>query len=82
MKTIYFTTAIFNRNRVKFLYGLNEIILEPYYIGKNKNGKKTIYGRVNNANEIRGFDYEKISNIKILGYEKFSPIIPIMLIYN
>jgi len=82
MKTIYFTTAIFNRNRVKFLYGLNEVILEPYYIGKNKNGKKAIYGRVNGANEIRGFDYGKISNIKILGTQKFSPIIPIMLIYN
>lgn len=82
MKTIYFTTAIFNRNRVKFLFGLNEVLLEPYYIGKNKNGKKTLYGRVNGVNEIRGFDYEKISNIKILGYEKFSPIIPIMLIYR
>lgn len=82
MKTIYFTTAIFNRNRVKFLYGLNEVLLEPYYIGKNKNGEKTLYGRVNGVNEIRGFDYKKISNIKILGYEKFSPIIPIMLIYR
>ncbi|HOI30662.1 MAG TPA: hypothetical protein PLZ15_12970 [Melioribacteraceae bacterium] len=82
MKTIYFTTAIFNRNRVKFLYGLNEVLLEPYYVGRNKNGKKVIYGRINGHNEIRGFDYEKISNIKILGVERFSPIIPIIPLYN
>jgi hypothetical protein len=81
MKTLYFTTAIFNRYRIRFLFGLNEVTLEPYYIGKNKNGKKVLYGRVNGINEIRGFEFEKISNIKILGYEKFSPIIPIMLIH-
>lgn len=82
MKTIYFSTAIFNRNKVKFLYGLSEIILEPYYIGRNKNGKKVLYGRLNGFNEVRGFEYDKISNIKILGYERFSPIIPIIPLYN
>lgn len=82
MKTIIFSSAIFNRNRVKFLYGLNEIILEPYYIGRDKNGKKIIFGRRSSINEVKGFAYENISNIRILGSEKFSPIIPIMPLFN
>ena len=82
MKSILFTSAIINRNRVKFLYGLNEVILEPYYICRNKNGKKVLYGRINGSNQIRTFEYEKMSNIKILGFEKFSPIIPIVPLYN
>ncbi len=82
MKSIFFTSAIINRNRVKFLYGLNEITLEPYYICRNKTGKKVLYGKINGLNEIKSFEYEKISNIKILGFEKFSPIIPIMPLYN
>ena len=82
MKSILFTSAIINRNRVKFLYGLNEVILEPYYICRNKNGKKVLYGRINGSNRIRTFEYEKMSNIKILGFEKFSPIIPIVPLYN
>ncbi|MEW6194448.1 MAG: hypothetical protein AB1521_04725 [Bacteroidota bacterium] len=82
MKTIIFSSAIFNRNRVKFLYGLNEVILEPYYIGRDKKGRKIIFGKTNGMNEVKGFVYEKISNIKIIGYEKFSPIIPIMPLFN
>lgn len=82
MKTIIFSTAIFNRNRVKFLYGINEIILEPYYIGRDKNGKKIIFGKTNYINEVKGFAYNNISNIKILGSEKFSPIIPIVPLFN
>ena len=42
MKSIFFTSAIINRNRVKFLYGLNEVTLEPYYICRNKTGKKVV----------------------------------------
>lgn len=82
MKSIIFTSAIINRNRVKFLYGLNEIIVEPYYITKNRKGKKVLFGRVNGSNQIKCFEYEKISNIKTLGFEKFSPIIPIIPLYN
>ena len=82
MKTVLFTSAIINRNRVKFLYGLNEVVLEPLYICRNKTGKKVLYGKVNNSNQIRTFEYEKMSNIKILGFEKFSPIIPIVPLYN
>ena len=82
MKSIIFTSAIINRNRVKFLYGLSEVVLEPLYICRNKTGKKVLYGKVNNSNQIRTFEYEKMSNIKILGFEKFSPIIPIVPLYN
>jgi len=82
MKSLLFTTAIINRNRVKFLFGLNEMVLEPYYICRNKTGKKVLYGKIIGSNQIKSFEYEKISNIKILGFERFSPIIPIMPLYN
>lgn len=78
MKSDLFSKAISDRNRVKFLYGFNEVVLEPYYIAFNKIGKKVIYGRISSTNEIKMFEYEKIMNIKILEYNKFSPIIPIM----
>ncbi|AFN75240.1 hypothetical protein MROS_2008 [Melioribacter roseus P3M-2] len=71
MKTILFSTAIYNRNRISFLYGLTPFIVEPYYITRNRRGKKVLYGRINGANEIRSFEYEKISNIKILGMQNF-----------
>jgi hypothetical protein len=52
--------------------------VEPYYLSKNKNGNKVIYGRVNSSNEIKMFEFNKIFNIKILFNTKFSPIIPIL----
>ncbi len=82
MKTLIFTNAIINRNRIKFLYGLNEIIIEPLHITKNRKGKKILYGKVIGTNEIKCFEYNKISNIKTLNYEKFSPIIPIIPLFN
>ncbi|MDZ7766766.1 MAG: hypothetical protein U5K00_20485 [Melioribacteraceae bacterium] len=78
MKSELFASAIVNRKRVRFIYGLNEVILEPYYISKNSNGKKVIYGRPINSNEIKKFEYNNIYNIKILKFKKFSPIIPIL----
>jgi hypothetical protein len=82
MKSILFTSAILNRNRVKFLYGFTEVIMEPYYIGKNKNGKKVLFGRTIGANEIKMFEYDKMLNIKIYSLEKFSPVIPIIPLFN
>ncbi|MHB8906573.1 MAG: hypothetical protein ACYC6D_10675 [Melioribacteraceae bacterium] len=82
MKSLLFTSAIRNRNRVKFLYGFEEINLEPYYITRNKNGKKVLYGKVSSTNEIKMYEYEKMSNIKIFSFEKFSPVIPIIPRYN
>jgi hypothetical protein len=40
MKTDIFIQAIRNRNNLQFLYGLQEVNLEPYYISKNTFGKK------------------------------------------
>ncbi|HSP88941.1 MAG TPA: hypothetical protein VLN45_12470 [Ignavibacteriaceae bacterium] len=82
MKTEIFASAICNRNKIKFLYGLNEILLEPYYIMTERSGKKVIYGRPNNSNEVRKFEFNRIANIKILNASRFSPIIRINRMIN
>lgn len=78
MKTEIFNSAIKNRNRLKFLYGLDEILIEPYYLSIEKNGSKVIYGKVFNSSEIKKFNFSKIANIKVLDRKRFSPIIPII----
>jgi hypothetical protein len=77
MKSEIFSEAINNRNRVRFLYLLDEVVLDPYYISK-ETGKKVIYGKVGNSSEIRKFCYDRIVNIKIDRNVKFSPVIPII----
>jgi hypothetical protein len=78
MKSEIFSSAIHNRNKIKFLYGLNEVLLDPYYISREMGGRKVIYGRMYNSSEIRKFEFKKITNIKVLENKKFSPIIPII----
>ncbi|HMN48191.1 MAG TPA: hypothetical protein PKD67_03570 [Ignavibacteriaceae bacterium] len=78
MKTEIFKSAIKNRNSVKFLYGLNETMIEPYYISVEKNGSKVIYGKVFHSSEIKKFNYSKIANIKVMDKKRFSPIIPLI----
>lgn len=82
MKSLLFTSAIINRNRVKFLYGFNEVILEPYHMNRNKNGKKVLFGRKAGSSEIRMYEFEKMCNIKVLPKERFSPVIPIIPRFN
>jgi len=82
MKTDIFFEAMIKRKKLQFLYGLDRVTLDPYYIGADRNGKKVIYGRVNNSTVIRKFEYEKIANIKILHNTKFTPIIPIYYSMN
>jgi len=77
MKTNIFIQAIRSRKKLQFLYGLQMVNLEPYYIAKNRIGKKVIYGRIRNSNEIRKFEYDKIANIKVIESFRFSPRIPI-----
>jgi hypothetical protein len=77
MKTDIFIQAIRSRKNLQFLYGLQMVSLEPYYITKNRIGKKVIYGRIRNSSEIRKFEYEKIANIRIIESFRFSPRIPI-----
>ncbi len=78
MKSEMFSSAIRNRNRVRFVYELHEVVLDPYYITREKSGKKVIYGRMNNSNEIKKFEYDRIANIRVLKSMRFSPIIPLM----
>ena len=82
MKSFLFTSAILNRNRVKFLYNFEEVSLEPYYISKNKTGKKVLYGRLTNSNQVKMFEYNKMYNIKVICFDKFSPVIPIIPRFN
>jgi hypothetical protein len=82
MKTEIFSSAICKRNKIKFLYGLNEVLLEPYYIMKERSGKKVIYGRANNSNEVRKFEFNRIANIKVLNTSRFSPIISVSTLIN
>jgi len=77
MKTDIFINAIKRRSNLKFLYRLQEFMIEPYYITRDRSGKKVIYGRVKSTNEIRKFEYDKIANIRIIESLRFSPIIPI-----
>ena len=78
MKTSIFLTAIKKRNNLQFLYGLTKIMIDPYFIARETSGKKVIYGRVKSTNEVRKFEYDKISNIRVLNNVKFSPVIPII----
>jgi hypothetical protein len=82
MKSQIFTSAIYNRNKIKFLYGLREVILEPYYITIERSGKKVIYGRLNNSHEVHKFEFNRIANIKVIKGIRFSPIIPINGLVN
>jgi len=78
MKSLLFSTAIINRLKVSFIFGSELISLEPYYISKNKKGEKVVFGRINNLNEIRVFEYNKIFNLRLLEQNRFSPLIPIL----
>lgn len=77
MKSDIFIRAIRERNNLQFLYNLQEVNIEPYYISKNTSGKKFIYGRIKSTNEIKKFEYKKIANIRIVKPFRFSPLIPI-----
>ena len=78
MKTRLFSHAIRNRNKLKFIYDLEEVVVDPYYLTVNKLGDKVVFGRVSSTNEVKQFRYNRIYNIKVLDYTKFSPIIPIL----
>jgi hypothetical protein len=77
MKTNIFIDAIRNRSNLRFLYCTNEVTLEPYYITKDRTGKKVIYGRIKSTNEIRKFEYGRIANIRVMNTARFSPRIPL-----
>lgn len=78
MKTKLFESAIRNRNRVSFIYGMDEVLMEPYYLTSEKNGSKVVYGKVFYSKEIKKFNFSKIANIKILEEDRFAPIIQVI----
>jgi hypothetical protein len=78
MKSEIFFTAIRNRNEIRFIYGTEEFFVEPYYLSKDKNGNKFLYGKIRGINEIKKFDYKFIANIRVISSRRFSPIIPII----
>ncbi len=82
MKSEIFFEAIVKRHKLQFLYGFDVVTLEPYYLSSTRDGKKVVFGRVNNLNEIRMFEYDKIVNIKVLKNTRFTPIIPIYYSMN
>jgi len=77
MKSLIFSNAISNRNSISFLYGMQHITLDPYFTTE-ENGRKFIYGRIQDSSSIKRYEYSRIVNIKIIKNTKFSPIIPIM----
>lgn len=82
MKSEIFYNAINHRNKIRFLYGMEEIVMDPYFITTDKKGSKVIYGRPVSSKQIRKFEYGRIANIKVLRTFKFSPIIPIISLVN
>ncbi len=74
--------AMVKRHKLQFAYGTDVVTLEPYYLSTMSNGKKVVFGRVNNTNEIRMFEYDKIANVKVLRHSRFAPIIPIYYSMN
>ena len=82
MKSEIFLNAIYNRNSIKFLYLLDEVTIDPYFISQNNSGKKFIFGKTYNSSEVKKFDFDKIVNIKVLKKNKFFPVIPIIAQMN
>ena len=82
MKTEIFSTAIINRDKIRFIYGLSEVVLEPYYITTEKSGRKVIYGRPFNSHEVRKFEFNRIANIRVINGAKFSPLIRVSGLIN
>ncbi len=78
MKTEIFRDAIKNRSKIRFYYGLQKWIVEPYYVAKDKNGNKVLYAKVSSTSEVKKFDFRKMANIKVFDNYKFSPVIPII----
>lgn len=69
MKTKIFSDAIFNHSCIRFLFGLEEVILVPYLVSFDSEGRKTLFGRTLCTGEVRSFPYSRIANIRILQNE-------------
>ncbi len=77
MKTEIFAKAILSKRKIRFYYGVDEQIIDPYVIATELGGRKVIYGKLIASRQIKRFEYGKISNIKVLKSKSFAPILPI-----
>lgn len=82
MKTTLFNRAIINCSKIRFLYGIEETIVEPYMVTVDRAGNKVIYARDTKSNVLQRYEYSKIVNIKILEGDKFSPVAQLSPYYN
>ncbi|MCA0389722.1 MAG: hypothetical protein LCH52_14640 [Bacteroidetes bacterium] len=73
MKTDILNKAIKNRNKIRFYYSMQQLVIDPYIISCDKEGKKTIYGKISDTDTIQKFEFRKIYNIKVLEQERFAP---------
>jgi hypothetical protein len=73
LKTEILTKAIINRNRIKFYYSTQQLVIDPYIISTDVKGKKIIYGKLNESDTVLKFEFNKIYNIKVLENENFAP---------
>lgn len=81
VKSEILSMAIKEQVKVRFLYGLNEIILDPYFILFEEDGTKAIYGMSAGGGDLRRYSCKKMANIKLLTMH-FQPIVPVSPSYN
>lgn len=80
-KSEILSMAVREQVKVKFLYGLNEVVLDPYFILFEEDGTKAIYGKSSNEGDLRRYSCKKMANIRLLKMH-FNPVIPVSPSYN
>jgi hypothetical protein len=73
MKTEILSKAIKNRNKIKLYYAMKNLIIDPYILSIDKDGKKIMYGKVNDSDTVLKFEFKRIYNIRVLEDESFAP---------
>ncbi|MBI5727531.1 MAG: hypothetical protein HY965_06740 [Ignavibacteriales bacterium] len=81
VKSEILSMAIREQVKVRFLYGFNEVVLDPYFILFEEDGTKAIYGMSSGSDDLRRFSCGKMANIKLLELH-FQPIVPVSPSYN
>jgi hypothetical protein len=82
MKSDILTMAINRRSKVRFLYRMEEVIFDPYFILYEEDGSKAIYGKADTLQQLKKFDFRRIVNLKMLPLEHFNPDVPVRPAYN
>lgn len=73
MKSEILSKAIRNRNKIRFYYSMRQLVIDPYLISIDKEGRKTVYGKIDDSDIVQRFEFKKIYNIKVLANENFAP---------